>query len=207
MTKTKSEIRKEIKSLFKEKLCDSVEKQKLQSESEQICKKIISSKEYLEADILMAFMPMSDEVNILSVLNQALYDNKKLTIPKIIPETSFMDFYYINQSQLQNQLKPGSYGIFEPDETFVKLNFSDLINLKQKTNILMLVPGLAFTSNGNRLGRGKGFYDIFLEGLENEVVKTNPNIQFKKIGICYNFQVLPQIPTSENDMNIDSIIF
>lgn len=62
---------------------------------------------------------------------------------------------------------------------------------------LILVPGLAFDKNCFRLGRGKGFYDKFLSGIDKSV---------KKIGIGYDFQIVESVPAEDHDFPLDSVI-
>lgn len=61
---------------------------------------------------------------------------------------------------------------------------------------LIVVPGMAFDRNGNRLGRGKGYYDRFL----CKHLTTN------KIGICFDFQLVEEVPTDDNDIRMDEVI-
>ena len=60
-----------------------------------------------------------------------------------------------------------------------------------------VVPGMAFDSRNNRLGRGRGYYDRMLPKLP----------QAYKIGICFDFQLLPGIPTDANDVAMDEILY
>ena len=86
------------------------------------------------------------------------------------------------------ELRVGSYGILEPRiEKIRKTNVEDLE--------LIIVPGIAFDKNGNRLGHGKGYYDRILG-------KTNAT----KIGLAFEFQIVGKIPTNENDKPVDIII-
>ena len=62
---------------------------------------------------------------------------------------------------------------------------------------LVLVPGLAFSRRGHRLGRGGGFYDRFLTGRGKNACK---------LGICFAFQLLDAIPTEEHDAVLDAVI-
>jgi 5-formyltetrahydrofolate cyclo-ligase len=83
---------------------------------------------------------------------------------------------------------PGFYGVMEPDHQAVKTELSQLKGL--------LIPGLVFNKNGNRLGKGKGFYD-----------KTLENYQGIKVGICFDFQVSPDtLPTEAHDVKVDYLI-
>lgn len=62
---------------------------------------------------------------------------------------------------------------------------------------LMIVPGLAFTPDGKRLGRGKGFYDRTLSVLPSCV---------KTLGLCKKSQLLSDLPTEDHDMNVMQVI-
>lgn len=81
-------------------------------------------------------------------------------------------------------LKTGSFGILEPDETEKGIK-PDLI----------IVPGIAFDHQRNRLGRGKGYYDRLLS-----------DTSIPTIGICFHFQLFDQIPTDIHDQKMSLII-
>lgn len=179
----KSEIRKEIKNLQKVFLSDP--KNRIQA-SYKICQLVTSSEEFHKASIIFAFMPMNDEVNIGSIITEAFLLNKKVAVPLITDTNGSMEFHWIDAN---TQMKPGAFGIFEPPVNLVSL---DLI----KSEALLLVPGLAFSSDGKRLGRGKGFYDRFISENEN---------RFHKIGICFDFQIRDDLPVDENDMPVEKI--
>lgn len=63
---------------------------------------------------------------------------------------------------------------------------------------LFIIPGRAFSNDGKRLGRGKGYYDRFLA--QKQYKKS------KKVGICFDFQVLENIPTNKHDVSMNKII-
>jgi 5-formyltetrahydrofolate cyclo-ligase len=62
---------------------------------------------------------------------------------------------------------------------------------------LILVPGLAFTRDGHRLGRGGGFYDRFLARL--------PASTFK-LGVCFDLQIVGSLPTEAHDQRVDAVV-
>ncbi|MCX5706588.1 MAG: 5-formyltetrahydrofolate cyclo-ligase, partial [Candidatus Omnitrophica bacterium] len=59
-------------------------------------------------------------------------------------------------------------------------------------------PGLAFDKKGNRLGRGKGYYDRFLK----KIPKDTPSI-----GLAFDLQILPSVPTSSHDVSVSKVLF
>ena len=65
----------------------------------------------------------------------------------------------------------------------------------------MLVPGVAFTKDGKRLGHGKGFYDIYIERMKK--AGLNPYL----CGICLPCQLVEDIPTDEHDILMDKVVF
>ena len=82
-------------------------------------------------------------------------------------------------------MQKGSYNIYEPQgETF-----TDLVSIDAA-----IIPGVSFDRHGNRLGRGKGYYDRFLKKLNTF-----------KIGICFSFQISDEIPHDEHDIAMDEI--
>ena len=159
-------------------------------------------------------MPLADEADITPVIQRALSQKKKVFLPRIFPETNKMEFYRYDTS---TEITQGSFGINEPaakeELSFTQFlrkmsineyspaahssNFVDITPHDNPTeHILILVPGRAFTKDGKRLGRGKGFYDIYLSQL--------PQIfDIKKSGVCFSQQILPDLPTTPDDIMMD----
>lgn len=86
----------------------------------------------------------------------------------------------------QEELSVGSFGICEPAGE----NLDDLSRID-----LVIVPGMAFDSRRNRLGRGKGFYDKLLA-----------HIQAPTIGVAYDCQLVPEIPAAPHDIPMTQVI-
>jgi 5-formyltetrahydrofolate cyclo-ligase len=83
---------------------------------------------------------------------------------------------------------PGTYGVMEPAPDSEKFFVASLQGI--------LVPGLVFNKNGNRLGKGKGFYDRALA-----------NFSGIKVGVCFDFQVSEkQIPREAHDIGMDFLV-
>jgi 5-formyltetrahydrofolate cyclo-ligase len=62
---------------------------------------------------------------------------------------------------------------------------------------VILVPGLAFTPGGQRLGRGGGYYDRYLAALPAGTLK---------IGVCFGFQIVGALPTEPHDQTVDVVV-
>ena len=182
----KSAIRTYIKDLIKKNISTFA------SSSRMICEKIIASEEYKAASEIFAYMALFDEVDLTDVIKQAIRDGKRVAVPKIISkDEGIMEFFYLDsQKALAEQTTDGAYGILEPDET---LPASPNLN----SHTLILVPGRAFTKDGARLGRGKGYYDRYL------AKKRLPNVSIA--GVCFGFQVLAEVPTDPTDVKMDLI--
>lgn len=180
---TKPEFRKLIKTKQKENLSDL----KKIHDSYRISQIICASKEFAEAEYIFAFMPLPDEVNVGGIIVESFLKNKKVAVPLITDKEGLMEFQWITS---ETKMIPGSYGIYEPPVNPVEMN-----TIK---NALLLVPGLSFSKSGKRLGRGKGFYDRFLSQYGNK---------FKKIGVCFDFQIEENLVTEENDISVDQVIF
>lgn len=110
------------------------------------------------------------------------YQQKKILLPIVKGDHLLFSLYTGPDS-----VKPGPFGILEP--------CGEIIPNIEKEIELIIVPGIAFDHNLNRLGRGKGYYDRILS-----------DIPAFKIGLCFHFQLFPEIPTEDFDKRMDRII-
>ena len=208
---TKAEIRKEIKK----SLSDLSEAQ-LKAQSLALCKAIIESKDYSRCTTLLAYMPLPDEADIKAVIEDALSKEKKVFLPHVFPDTIKMEFY---RYYAGSPTAKGSFGIQEPapeeaksfsrflermsiNEFSPAAHSSNYVEIEEpeqgQEHILVLFPGRAFTKDGRRLGRGKGFYDIYFSSI--------PQIfDIKKSGVCFSQQLLPDLPTTPDDVLMDNV--
>ena len=208
---TKAELRKEIRTRI-----SKFSGEELKVQSDLLCKKILDSNLYRDCTTLLAYMPLADEADITPVIQKALSHAKKVFLPRILPGTNQMEFYRYDSS---TEITQGSFGISEPpassersftsflqkmsiNEYSPKAHSSNYVDIAPHENptehILILVPGRAFTKDGKRLGRGKGFYDIYLSQL--------PQIfDIKKSGVCLPCQLLTELPTTPDDIIMDTI--
>lgn len=145
--------------------------------------KFLASDEYKNAKVIFTYVSTAEEIDTIKIIEKALEDGKIIAVPMVKSKTK-MSAIKINS--LSDLCKKGSFGILEPCDGE---DLSDFIDV-------CIVPGLAFTQKGERLGYGGGYYDRFFEA---------HNIE-KKISFCYSYQLVTNVYNSEYDINVDRII-
>ena len=145
--------------------------------SELIFNKIINTKEYQNSHVIALYKSLDSEVNTDELIDYSLSIGKIVLLPKVINDD--MIFYQITN---QTIFVKSNFGVYEPME---ENHYDGKIDL-------IIVPGVCFDKNNNRLGFGKGYYDKYL---------ANKNI--KKIGICFKEQLLDNLPADINDIKMD----
>ncbi|MGN1124899.1 MAG: 5-formyltetrahydrofolate cyclo-ligase [Candidatus Gastranaerophilaceae bacterium] len=145
--------------------------------SSKLCEKLKNTKEFLNAQNIMIFYPLKNEINLLELLE---IPNKKFYLPKMKGLTLNACPY-----KLGDKLITQNFGIKEPITTPVSPKILDLV----------IVPALMIDKNNNRLGYGKGYYDRF-------ITKTNA----KTIVCIPNELLIDEIPTESHDKKIDIVI-
>ena len=137
------------------------------------------------AAAILFFAPLPDELDVWPLLEDSLARGALCALPFFNPEKqAYGARQIINPA---TQIVTGKFGVREPDLSGAEIPL-DKFNL-------ILVPGLAFDLNGNRLGRGRGFYDRLLAGAAGI-----------KCGICYDGQLFPEIPVEPQDIKVDFIL-
>lgn len=181
----KGEFRKKIKKLLK----DLAVNQNLWSDINlQLSLKALDLAHHLSQRIspfiLGAYAPLSDEAQWDKALGDKGKLNYKIAYPLIVEGEMLMSFALCEAHQLQIKNVSKGISLAMPDEKRPKVIPSALF-----------VPAMAFDYQGNRLGRGKGYYDRYLA-----------NYQGLKIGICLEEQLVSQLPCFDHDIAMDAII-
>ena len=150
--------------------------------SKRICEHLVLQSEWISARTVALFCPMPGEVDLLGLLP---IDGKRAIFPAVVgarmewrEARSVLEF--VASAAFPNLREPSA-------GESVELCEADLV----------IVPGLAFTACGKRLGRGGGFYDRALEGLPAAL---------KRVGVCFEFQVLDDLPTQSHDALLDIVV-
>lgn len=191
---SKDEIRKRIAGNL-----SLVAKEKLALESVSVCRELKSLPEYKDARLVLSYMPMPGETDVLPFNREVLSSGRILCLPRVVKGTSEMDFYFMERGKnLESQLSSGAWGIMEPRADCVRLERIP------ESPVFVVVPGVAFTSDGKRLGHGKGYYDIYLPRLKEMCRASDANLFLA--GVCFTEQCLENLPTVHTDIKMDTVI-
>lgn len=173
----KKELRKQIRAAKKAvPFCEKC------SRSAPIMQQVESLPQFKEAQTVLLYWSMEDEVQTHDFVNR-WYKEKTLLLPCVDG-----DDLRLRQYTGPECLKEGEqFGIGEPTGP----EFTDLERVE-----MIIVPGVAFDRTGNRMGRGRGFYDRLL--------KSTPRAF--KVGVAFNFQMVERVPTEDFDVPMDAVL-
>lgn len=148
-----------------------------------ITEKILSLEEYKKAGTVLCFVSYGGEPETRDIIADILKQDKRLCVPRCLDD-GLMEYVVIDSLSC---LRAGYKGILEPLEGLPVLEPSDID--------MAVVPGLAFTAEGKRLGQGGGFYDRFME-----------NTKAFTCGVCYREFLLEDIPTESFDKKVSAVV-
>lgn len=173
---TKTEIRKEMKRLNTSLLPES--------------RAALSEAVFRQAERLPAFAAARTVAFFSALRDEPLTEgalarwsrSKRIVLPRV--EGEIMRFYDYDPAAMNAS---GAFGICEPTGT---------VPCPPEDIDLIVVPGVAFTRDGVRLGRGKGFYDKYL---------AQPGVRAFRAGVCYPHQVVAELPADPHDVPVDAL--
>jgi 5-formyltetrahydrofolate cyclo-ligase len=156
--------------------------------SRAIEEKLFALPEFKKAKAVCFFVSLETEVDTHGMIDRALMEGKKVLVPLTDMAARSLLLYEIKDRA--GDLQRGTMRIWEPDPAKTR-------KAEPKEIDVIVVPGLAFDAAGNRLGRGRGFYDRFLEKLGHNV---------PKIAIAFSFQKISEVPVGPHDVKIDKVL-
>jgi len=183
------------------KLLQTISEKELIYQSNEIFKHVISLKEYQESKNISIYLHMpKGEVRTENLLKHALNSGKNCYVPFIINNTE-MEMVKLNSWEEFLSYPKSKWGYPEP-----KSISENSTALKTEGLDLIIVPGMAFDLNGNRLGHGKGYYDRYIERAK-EFSKLRNKVGPHCVSLSLNEQLLETvIPTNQYDIKPDIII-
>ena len=174
--------KKELRRSIRERKRAMTEEQ-IVTASEKLGQLFAATEAYRNAKTIYGYLPYNQEVRTVPMLQRAIDDGKKVAVPKVFGDE--MKFIYLDDL---TAVEKGYAGIPEP------VADGPVADDKEA---LVLMPGLAFDSQGHRIGYGGGFYDKFLAS-----EPAHPTV-----ALCYAFQMLPRLETEEFDIPVDCVLW
>ncbi|MEH7124529.1 5-formyltetrahydrofolate cyclo-ligase [Bacillus sp. JJ1503] len=178
----------EEKKILRKKIIDrlsSINKPVYEQLSYQIANQLFQDKYWKEASTVGVTISKQPEVDTYQIIRKAWEQGKRIVVPKCLPKTREMVFRTLHRF---DQLESVYYGLLEPIE-------SETDEVSPNEIDLIIVPGLAFTENGYRLGFGGGYYDRFL-------TKYNGHT----LSLAFHDQIVSKLPVEDHDIPVSKII-
>ncbi len=177
----KKELRQRLRKILAELPPDQ-----LSAESLQACHRLFEQPEYIKSEVVMIFLALPTEIDTSPLVLRAWQDQKRVLAPKVSWNQRRM--LPLEMRSLTDDLTVSNMGIREP-ATGVPFPIA-MIDM-------VIVPGLAFDEYGNRLGRGRGFYDRFL---------AHPEFTGVACALALEAQITKSVPVGPLDRHVDMLI-
>lgn len=183
-TQLQTTVKKELRSKLRHVLSE-LGPDRIRERSQAAAHLFLSTPEYKHAEIMMTYLSMHSEVDTAAIVARAWQDRKRVVAPMVSWEAHQMIPVEINS--LEDTFMDGESGLRQPDGQPIPVELIDLV----------IVPGLGFDPFGNRLGRGRGFYDRFLGQKSFRAVSC---------GLALEEQVVGSIPAGPLDVPIHMLV-
>lgn len=162
----------------------SLEPALVEERSAAIAQALLSLPELSEAGTIGLYQALPGEVQTASLAQGLVEAGKQCLFPRVVRGSRILAFA---PAADPSQLAVGALGILEP----VEGDDRDLGTIE-----LFVVPGLAFTADGGRLGQGAGYYDSTLAAAP----------QALRVGVCFDHQLVASLPMEVHDQHVDMVI-
>jgi 5-formyltetrahydrofolate cyclo-ligase len=178
-------VKRELRQRLREGLA-GLSVGELHERSIAACRLLLAQPEYTRSEILMIFLSTPQEVDTSQIALQAWNDRKRVLVPRVNWDQRRM--MPVEIRSLTTDVREGPLGLREPVGG-LPIPLAEIE--------LVIVPGLGFDEQGNRLGRGRGFYDRFLSRKEFGGVSC---------GLGFESQVVQSVPTTKLDMSVHMLV-
>ena len=158
--------------------------------SRRIMATFMEQPEYQQANTVMFYVDVRAEVRTRHDLPDALASGKKIVVPWCNADGE-LELFHLESME---ELEIGMYKILEPREELRGLESKQV----EVTELdVIMVPGVGFDSKGGRTGRGKGYYDTWLQHARPAATLT---------AVCFDCQIFEEIPVQQHDIYMDKVI-
>lgn len=178
---TKKELRQQLRAILA-----AISPQELHDRSLRACNLLTTTREYKRSEIILVFLSLPSEIDTTPLVLHAWRDLKRVLAPKVSWEQRRM--LPIEIRSLSDDVSESPLGLREPAQGMpIPVANIDMV----------IVPGLGFDKHGNRIGRGRGFYDRFLAHRDWHGVAC---------GLALEDQVVDDVPALEHDRQVDMLV-
>ena len=178
MSSTKKELRQKFRAMR-----EGFDEEFIKNASAKACENLLATKEFVNADAVLLYYPIKNEMSPIGVFEVAKKLGKSIGFPVCADAHSLI----FRKVEDLNDLSLSKNGLFEPNESCEALNTDE--------NTICIVPAIAFSKTGHRLGWGGGYYDRFLK-----------NFKGASVGISYSATLVDALPCNEHDIPLNMII-
>jgi 5-formyltetrahydrofolate cyclo-ligase len=153
--------------------------------SARLAERVIVLPEFKRSSVVCCFLSLAGEVQTQAIMEAAWKTGKRIAVPCSRDDGEYMPAWFTPDEPLAT----GAFAVRQPATPHWA---------KPDGFGLVLVPGLAFSERGGRLGHGRGYYDRMLARLGRHVDS--------KAGLCFSCQVVPAVPMMEQDVAMDLVV-
>ncbi|MFT3923475.1 MAG: 5-formyltetrahydrofolate cyclo-ligase [Myxococcales bacterium] len=175
----KEELRRRVAALRRTLVAETRQRFSL-----AMCEQLIESGNFKRAKVVAAYSALRFEIDPRALVERACALGKIVGLPRFVANTGTLE---LARYEPGDELVETHFMVKEPRETAQAIELTSVD--------LVLVPGLAFDTWGQRLGFGQGYYDRFLPGLPNAV----------RVGLCFELQLLAEVPATTHDVPVDHL--
>lgn len=162
--------------------------------SAEICRRVVEQPWYQAARTIMWYLHCRSEVHTLFTVATELNTGKRIVVPYCTVDTEGRKQLGLWHLESIDELQPGMWNILEPPR---QRWLEPAKQIRPDELDAIIVPGVAFDTQGGRLGNGAGYYDRLLQKVRADTVLA---------AVCYEAQLLPVIAMEAHDMFMDYVI-
>ena len=172
----KALLRKQLRGMRR-----ALSPEQVENASLVLCARVCALPAFQSAKLILSYVPAKNEIDVRYINSVASASGKRVAYPLCVEDGGLRLFV----PRGENAMRPGAYGIPEPDMELSDEVFPDELDL-------IIVPAVGFTAQRRRLGQGGGYYDRLLARTDAVTV-----------GVGYDFQLVEELPVEPHDKTLD----
>jgi 5-formyltetrahydrofolate cyclo-ligase len=178
-----------MKKLLREQILSkrkAMTHQDVLKKSLQIKHRLLASSDFMNAQTILFYVSYDNEVYTHEMIKESLGMGKHVVVPKTNARDGTLSLSRLTQ---WDDLESGAYSILEPKKECMHVVSAEVLDL-------IILPGVVFDCEGNRIGHGMGCYDRLLTKVHGCL----------RIGLAFELQIVDSIPSEKHDVRVDKII-